>query len=177
MGMPFDHVPVNYCCITKYPQTWCFIITQDFVGQELRQGQLGEPCDVYMTVLCDVVCGHWVMFTQEFSGLESLRRFHPHTWYLLKNGKKLGSAGPLSYSMWMSEPFHVISQARWFDLVRHSRAPRDQCRSCQSLKGPPRTGILPFLVYSIDWSAHQPAQIHKKENETPPPDGRCVKGF
>lgn len=24
MGMPLDHFPVNYSCITKYPRTWGF---------------------------------------------------------------------------------------------------------------------------------------------------------
>lgn len=50
----------------------------------------------------------------------------------------------------------MVSQAGWFDLVRHPRAPRNQYSSFQSLKGYPRTGIVPFLVYSIEVLTDQP---------------------
>ena len=113
----------------------------------------------------DVVWGHSVVLMQGLSGLEGLRHFHSHTLCLLENGRKLGSAGALAHSMkfQVSEPCRLSSRVFW-PLVRHLRVLRDQCRSCQPLKGYLRTGIVPFLLYSIGQGAHRPAHIHRKEN-------------
>lgn len=124
------------------------------------RAQLGNSTAPY-----DVVWGHSVVLMQGLSGLEGLRHFHSYTLCLLENGRKLGSAGALSHSMKFqgSEPCRLSSRVFW-PLVRHLRVLRDQCRSCQPLKGYLRTGIVPFLLYSIGQGAHRPAHIHRKEN-------------
>lgn len=168
--------PVNYCCMTKYPQAQCFKATtfyfsQDFGGQEFRPGFAGH---FYQLMWCFVGSFGSTQAGVVWSGRP--KTFHSLAWSLLENGRELGSAAALSQSMnSKTSPCGLSSRIVWPLARQHPRASNDQRRSWQPLKGDPRVRIVP-LLYCMGQGARRPAQIHR-ENYTPPLGGRSVKEF